>query len=188
MGRKIIQIILVCVILGGLLAVGYATGLVSGAGVEQPIAFPHKTHAGTLALPCTTCHQRADKDTVAGRPPTALCLGCHMGGDTNSDEIKKIRAYGEKGAEIPWKRVWRLPPHVFFPHSVHVTAAGIKCQSCHGPMETLTRPPPRPLKQLAMNDCIGCHKAQRLAQQKNATQPVRVAVERSPNDCTTCHR
>jgi nitrate/TMAO reductase-like tetraheme cytochrome c subunit len=57
-------------------------------------------------------------------------------------------------------------------------------------METLTRPPARPLKQLAMNDCIGCHQAGRAAQKKpeNAAQPVRVAMERSPNDCTTCHR
>ncbi|HTM10179.1 MAG TPA: cytochrome c3 family protein [Verrucomicrobiae bacterium] len=185
--RPAIQIILLCVLIAIALAWGYWTGVVR-AGVTQPIAFPHKTHAGTLGLPCTTCHQRADKDTVAGRPPTALCLGCHMGGDTKSDEIKKIRAYGEKGTEIPWKRVWRLPSHVFFPHSVHVTAAGIQCQSCHGPMETLTGPPARPLKRLAMNDCIGCHQAQRLAQQKNTAQPMKVAMERSPNDCVTCHR
>jgi hypothetical protein len=183
------QIVLIFLVMGGALAWGYWTSWVE-SGVEQPIAFPHKTHAATLNLPCTTCHQRAEKDVVAGRPPTALCLGCHMGGDTKSEEIKKIRAYGEKGQEIPWRRVWRLPSHVFFPHQVHVTAAQIKCQSCHGPMETLTRPPARPLRQLAMNDCIGCHETRRSAE-KNKANVVRAtteATQRIPTDCITCHR
>lgn len=54
-------------------------GLRAGPAVEQPIAFPHKTHI-ELNLQCTSCHDRAEKEAVAGRPRTALCLSCHGGG------------------------------------------------------------------------------------------------------------
>src|SRR3989304_4143071 len=146
MGVERERLFLILGIVGVALALGYLAVWVE-SGVSQPIAFPHKTHLG-LGLTCTTCHQRAEKDVVAGRPPTALCLGCHMGGDSKSEEIKKLKSYGEKGQEIPWRRVWRLPSHVFFPHRVHVTLAKISCQTCHGPMETLDRPPARALKEL----------------------------------------
>ncbi len=182
-------ILLIVVVAVGAVAWGYWTGWVE-SGIQQPIVFPHKKHAGDLALPCTTCHQRAENDAVAGRPPTALCLGCHMGGDSKSQEIKKLRAYGEKGQEIPWKRVWRLPSHVFFPHRIHVTVAKVKCQTCHGPMETLTRPPPRALRELSMNDCIDCHAKWKSARdnQEKAGQPTRVARRAIATDCNTCHR
>jgi Cytochrome c7 and related cytochrome c len=159
------------------------------SNTQQPIAFPHKTHVG-LGLPCTACHQRAEKDSVAGKPPTALCLGCHGGGDTNSDEIKKLRQYGESGKDIPWKRVWRLPAHVSFPHQVHVTFAQITCQTCHGPMETLTSPPTRPLKTLTMSDCISCHERQKAAKaaEGKPMESNKVALRPASADCTFCHR
>ncbi len=155
--------------------------------VKQPIEYPHKTHVEKLKLPCTSCHQRAEKDAVAGRPPTALCLACHSGGETESEEVKKIRAFGEKGQEIPWKRVWRLPRHVFFPHRTHVVVAKVKCQTCHGPMETLDRPPARALKTLTMNDCIGCHEQWEVPTEKG-TGVAKVAARRVSTDCNACHR
>lgn len=155
--------------------------------VKQPIEYPHKTHVEKLKLPCTSCHQRAEKDAAAGRPPTALCLACHAGGETTSDEVKKIRAFGERGQEIPWKRVWRLPPHVFFPHRTHVAVAKLKCQTCHGPMETLERPPARALKTLAMTDCIGCHEKWEYPNEKGAGV-VKTVARRVSTDCYACHR
>ncbi|MBI4524458.1 MAG: cytochrome c3 family protein [Deltaproteobacteria bacterium] len=127
---------------------------------------------------------------MAGRPPTALCFGCHAAGETNSPEIKKIRTYGEKGQEIPWKRVWRLPSHVYFPHRVHVTVAQLKCQTCHGPMETLDRPPTRPLRKLTMDDCIDCHQKRELAKNKEekVAHGTKVAGRPLSIDCNTCHR
>jgi hypothetical protein len=183
------KLILILVVGAGTLAWGYWAdwGLPE---VKQPIEFPHKAHLA-LNLPCTTCHQRAEKDLVAGRPPTALCLGCHMGGDSKSSEIKKLRAYGEKRQEIPWKRVWRLPSHVFFPHRVHVTVAKVSCQTCHGPMETLDRPPARPLKTLAMDECIACHtKSKSTTRAATVAQPtpVNVGARQLANDCIVCHR
>lgn len=152
--------------------------------VTQPIQFPHKTHI-ELNLECTSCHERAEKDVVAGRPPTALCLSCHAGGDATG-EIKKIQAF-EKGGEIPWRRVWRLPPHVFFSHRAHVAVAKVKCQTCHGPMETLTRPPSRPLRALTMNDCIACHE-ERNGQVEKTAQRVATGARSLSTDCNTCHR
>ena len=170
-----------------------ALGLVSWAAFEiwadprvtQPIQFPHKTHLD-LSLQCTSCHERAEKDAVAGRPPTAFCLSCHAGGDATA-EIKKVQAF-EKGGEIPWKRVWRLPPHVYFPHRTHVVAAKVTCQTCHGPMETLDRPPARPLKKLSMDNCIGCHQAQNARAGRTAAPVAAVGGRPLSTDCNACHR
>ncbi len=183
------RIILILVVVGGVLAWSYWAGRVE-SGIQQPIAFPHKTHLA-LNIPCAGCHQRAEKDAVAGRPPTALCLACHAGGDSKSAEIKKLKAYGEKGQEIPWRRVWRLPAHVFFSHRIHVTVAKVSCQTCHGPMETLDRPPPHPLKTLAMDECIACHtKSKSTTRAATVAQPtpVDVGARQLANDCIFCHR
>jgi hypothetical protein len=186
--NSITSILLFFVIAGGVLLLAF---WIPGAesGVEQPIQFPHKTHID-LKLVCTGCHQRAEKGAVAGRPPTALCLACHMGGDTKSKEIEKLRAFGKRGQEVPWQRVWRLPSHVYFPHRIHVTRAKIKCQTCHGPMETLTGPPAAPLKKLTMWECIGCHETWKGSEgaEGQAAAGFDVARRRMLKDCTTCHR
>jgi hypothetical protein len=173
-----------------------AWGLLAGASVTQPIEFPHKTHLELKdpKLECTTCHDRAAKSAAAGRPSTKKCLSCHSGAEAKSAEEKKLQAFGENGREIPWQRVWRLPSHVFFSHRTHVALATVRCQTCHGPMETLTRPPARPLKVLAMNDCIGCHERWRWPpdpdQQEQATGRVEQTstARRVSTDCNACHR
>lgn len=175
-------------VIGALVVIAIAWGLFglrTEAEVKQPIAFPHKTHI-ELNLQCTSCHERAEKEAVAGRPPTALCLGCHGGGD-GSGEIKKVQAF-EKGGEIPWARVWRLPGHVYFPHRTHVVVANIQCQTCHGPMETLDRPPARPLRTLSMDDCIACHEQSEQRLEKAADRPVVRPAGSLSKDCTICHR
>lgn len=185
---RVKRAILIFAVVIAALALGYWADW-GVSGVKQPIEFPHKTHIAQN-IPCTGCHQRAEKDLVAGRPATALCLACHASSDSKNPAIEKLKAFGEKGQEIPWQRVWRLPPHVFFSHRVHVTVAKIACQSCHGPMETLDRPPPRPLKTLAMEDCIACHlKAKSAAtRQIKLMQPDHVSSQRLVNDCVVCHR
>ena len=182
------RIILILAVVVGALGLGYRAEW-GGSGVKQPIEFPHKTHIAQN-IPCTGCHQRAEKDLVAGRPPTALCLACHASSDSKSPEIEKLKAFGERGEDIPWRRVWRLPPHVFFSHRVHVSVAKLGCQSCHGPMETLDRPPPHPLKTLTMEECIACHlKAKSAAtRQIKVMHPAHVSSQQLANDCTVCDR
>jgi hypothetical protein len=162
--------------------------LSAAPAVKQPIQFPHKTHLEFLE--CTDCHERATKGSVAGRPSTENCLSCHSGGEAESQELKKLQAFGEKGQEIPWKRVWRLPSHVFFPHRTHVVVAKVKCQTCHGPMETLDRPPARALKTLSMNDCIACHEKWERSRENEAGEgkPEAAAKRWISTDCNVCHR
>ena len=164
--------------------------------VKQPIEFPHKAHLDLKdpKFQCTTCHDRAERSAAAGRPSTKKCLSCHSSGEAKSAEEKKLQAFGENGREIPWQRVWRLPSHVFFSHRTHVALATVRCQTCHGPMETLARPPARPLKVLSMNDCIGCHERWRWPpdpdQQDQATGRVEQTstARRVSTDCNACHR
>lgn len=57
---------------------------------------------------------------------------------------------------IEWVRIHNLPDHVYFNHAQHVTAGGIECQTCHGPVETMVE-----LYQhapLSMGWCINCHR------------------------------
>jgi len=177
----------------GLLSMGLlvwgAWGLWGELATTQPIEFPHKIHLDFLQ--CTFCHDRATKDVVAGRPSIEKCLSCHSGGEASSQELKKLQAFGEKGQEIPWKRVWRLPSHVFFSHRTHVMVAKVSCESCHGPMGTLEHPPERPLKRLSMDDCINCHE-KREASQRDKTEEMKavkaVSKRRISPDCNACHR
>jgi predicted CXXCH cytochrome family protein len=161
--------------------------------VKQPIEFPHKAHLELKdpKLECTSCHDQAEKGPVAGRPSTKKCLSCHSGGEAKSVEEKKLQAFGEKGEESPWRRVWRLPPDVFFSHRTHVAVAKVKCQTCHGAMETLDRPPPRALKALTMSDCVGCHERWEWPRESGGkgAAPVKVAAARRVStDCNACHR
>jgi hypothetical protein len=186
----------VALVLGALVVVGLSVWLLRGEGaVRQPIEFSHKKHLDLEdpKFECTTCHDRAEKGPSAGRPSTKKCLSCHSGAEAKSPEERKLQELGAKG-EIPWRRVWRLPRHVFFSHRTHVAVARVTCQTCHGPMETLLRPPSGPLKTLTMDDCIGCHRswqppAAERAKAAASGRPALVAAGRRPStDCNACHR
>jgi hypothetical protein len=168
----------------GLLSFG-TLGFWGEAPITQPIEFPHKTHA-EMNVPCTGCHERAERDVVAGLPPKDLCLSCHSGGEATG-EIKKLLAF-EEGGEIPWRRVWRLPPEVFFSHRTHVATAKLQCQACHGPMQTLDRPPSRTLRRLTMESCLACHEQQPQAAGASAAGAARIASRPALTDCLACHR
>ena len=56
---------------------------------------------------------------------------------------------------IKWVRVHNLGDFAYFNHAQHVTVAGLACQKCHGPVETM-----EDLYQfspLTMGWCIECH-------------------------------
>jgi ribosomal protein L24E len=108
-------------------------GLPVGAqGPEQPIAFPHTVHAGSvesgnLGLDCTFCHRNVDKGAAATVPSVQQCMFCHskITGEGSTSltalaEITKLRTASEQGDSISWVRVHRLPDHVQFVHDVHI--------------------------------------------------------------------
>jgi hypothetical protein len=69
--------------------------------------------------------------------------------------------------------VYALPAHVKFNHKRHVKA-GMRCQECHGPVETMAVVYQYP--SLKMNWCVTCHR-QRLDDPKFPASM----------DCLVCH-
>jgi hypothetical protein len=78
---------------------------------------------------------------------------------------------------IAWTRVHVLPDFVYFDHRAHITA-GVTCQRCHGPIETMDRV--RQFETLAMGWCVNCHR------EVNETGVNGRQVSASI-DCVTCH-
>jgi hypothetical protein len=158
----------------------------------QPINFPHNVHVQTYKIDCQYCHADARRSEYAGLPSVTRCMGCHKITAADRPEIKKLAEYAVKNEPVPWVRIFKVPEYAYFPHKPHVRA-GVKCQSCHGPVETMTtasgttgqsivndllnltgmRPAPPPL---TMGWCIDCHREQ------NATRGAK-----APLDCVTCH-
>ncbi len=138
--------------------------------VVQPIQYSHKAHIDS-GLACPACHQSVEKAAAAGVPTRDMCMVCHQGTLSTNPEEEKVRQYAEKGEEIPWRRIYQLPEHVFFSHRRHVGVAGIECGQCHGAVATLTVPAAYPLVKQNMDWCLNCHRA------RGATQ-----------DCVHCHR
>lgn len=139
--------------------------------VTQPIAFPHKTHVQKVQLPCDFCHATVRTERYATIPNVDTCMSCHTTKITDNPEEEKIREYAKRGERIPWIQLNKLPPHVYFSHERHYTAGRLSCVNCMGPMEELTKPPPRPLKKVKMEFCLNCHR------KVGATQ-----------DCLLCHK
>ncbi len=147
----------------------------------QPIAFSHTIHAGDNKIDCEYCHSSAKNSKTSGIPSVNVCMNCHKSiseytGPTTSDkdkafydaEIHKIYdaigwdadklAYKENYEQKPikWVRIHNLPDFVYYNHSQHVTVAGLKCQKCHGPVETMDEV--YQFSPLTMGWCLDCHK------------------------------
>src|SRR5438128_1014798 len=82
---------------------------------EQPIPYSHKTHLAQV-LQGVMCHETAATDDHATLPPTGTCMGCHSNVRTDSPSIQKLKDFDDKNAEVPWRRVYRLPEFVYFSH------------------------------------------------------------------------
>ena len=78
---------------------------------------------------------------------------------------------------IPWVRVHNLPDYVYFDHRAHVTA-GVTCQKCHGPVESMERV--RQAESLSMGWCVNCH--------REATENgIDGKTVHASTDCAACH-
>ncbi|WP_295649915.1 cytochrome c3 family protein [uncultured Mucilaginibacter sp.] len=159
------------------------TNVHQGYQPVQPIKFPHDLHAGVMKIQCQYCHAGAYKSKNATIPSLNVCMNCHkavdrrLGAKEPSTEIAKIyTALGydpqtskydsTKATPIQWVRVHNLPDLAFFPHSQHVKVAGIKCQTCHGPVETMSEV--YQYSPLTMKWCIQCHKRTEVNYKGNA--------------------
>jgi respiratory nitrate reductase gamma subunit len=78
---------------------------------------------------------------------------------------------------IHWAKVHNLPAFTHFDHRAHVNA-GVNCQHCHGPVETMERV--RQVEDLSMGWCVHCH---------NEANQGRLSDKHlhASNDCATCH-
>ena len=138
--------------------------------IVQPIAFNHQLHVAE-GMECVDCHESVETQRFAGFPSLGVCLTCHEDPVTDSPEEERIRTYAEAGQEIPWVRLFQQPRHIYYSHRRHVGIAGLECTRCHGDIGASTAPPVRRPQQLAMDDCIDCHRES--------------AVR---TDCTVCHK
>ena len=177
-------LVLVSVIVFMLFAAYNAYGYFMQVGVDQgyqpvqPIHFSHKIHAGDNKIDCKYCHSSARVSKTSGIPALNVCMNCHKNisevapstataeytKDFYDKQIQKLydatgwdgQKYSGEQKPVKWVRVHNLPDFAYFNHSQHVTVAGVECQTCHGPVETM-----EVLEQFApltMGWCINCHK------------------------------
>jgi hypothetical protein len=147
-------------------------------------------HAGLPSTStCMNCHQTVTdtwsnvraEDQLAqdeGRDPAR----------TISPELLKLYEYlaldpelkpdpDKTPSAVPWVRIHDLPDFVYFDHGAHVSA-GVSCQQCHGPVETMERV--RQFESLSMGWCVNCHRDAN--QHGVAGQSVKASL-----DCAACH-
>jgi mono/diheme cytochrome c family protein len=138
----------------------YSVGVQQGYAPKQPIAFSHKIHAGQYEIDCKYCHVGVMKNKSATIPSVNICMNCHnqikTGTITGDAEIGKIVKAYETNKPIEWVRIHNLPDLAYFNHAQHVNVAGVECQTCHGPIETMDVVRQHSL--LTMGWCIDCHR------------------------------
>jgi len=144
-------------------------GLGLGSKAEQPLLFNHKKHK-EQGMSCDTCHRYFKTQNFSGMPIIAVCMECHKDKITDSPEEEKIRAFFRNKEEIPWKRLYQQPDHVFFSHRRHVVLGKLECNICHGDIGQSEKPPSQPWVRMTMKWCMDCH-----------------AKSKASNDCLTCH-
>ncbi len=105
--------------------------------------------------------------------PEIAKLYDHVGFDPKT--MKPIP--GAESDPIRWVRVHRLPDYVYFDHSAHIHA-GVDCQKCHGPIETMGRV--RQTSTLWMGWCVNCHRDAHANGVKG--KPAKPSL-----NCTACH-
>jgi len=143
------------------------TNVHTGYQPVQPIKFPHDLHAGAMKINCQYCHSGAYKSKNASIPSLNVCMNCHKVVKTESPEIHKIydalgydpttqKYNSTKSHPMQWIRIHNLPDFAYFNHSQHVKVQGLKCQTCHGPVETMKEV--YQYSPLTMKWCIQCHK------------------------------
>ncbi len=139
--------------------------------IVQPIAFNHRAHVANAQIQCSECHAYYSQGAHSGLPGADVCMACHSDALTKSPEEARLRQSFERGNPPVFKKLFHLPAHVFYSHRRHAVLGKLECARCHGQIADTVAPPTRPLVQISMDFCIGCHT------QSNVTI-----------DCKSCHR
>ncbi len=127
-------------------------------GVEQPIPFSHRVHAGVKEIQCQFCHPYVGRSINPGLPPVEKCLYCHNHIIANHPQILKEHRYYNTRTPTPWKKANYLAEHVLFNHQRHIRKE-IACKECHGEIETMDRIRG---KYFYMEFCIKCHREKKV--------------------------
>ncbi|MFN7133034.1 MAG: cytochrome c3 family protein [Myxococcales bacterium] len=154
----------------------------------QPVPFSHALHAGEHQIACLYCHSDAERSRHAGVPSPSICMNCHTQVKKDSPLLAPVRDALATGRPLEWVKVHRLPDHAFFDHANHVTA-GVRCQSCHGEVETMVRM--RQVETMTMGWCLSCHRGpEKLTAALDPRRPKSPGAGplQPPTDCASCHR
>jgi hypothetical protein len=163
--------------------------------LQIPCAYCHSgaQRSRTAGIPaastCMNCHRfvTAPRSAVRAEELAAKAEG-RKPGRVVSAEIQKIYDAlglgpdlkpdpGREPRPIEWQRVHKVPDFAVFDHRPHV-AAGVACQKCHGPVETMEVM--RQVETLSMGWCVACH--------RNPTAVVAAGGPRvASTDCAACH-
>ncbi|HEU4497136.1 MAG TPA: c-type cytochrome, partial [Flavobacterium sp.] len=165
-------------------------GVDQGYQPIQPIHYSHRIHAGENGIDCKYCHSSARVSKHSGIPSLNVCMNCHkniseVAEATGTEEYSKAfydaeiqklydavgwdkatQKYTGKTQPVKWVRIHNLPDFVYFNHSQHVSVAGVECQTCHGPVETLEIMEQH--SPLTMGWCIDCHRKTDVKMEGNA--------------------
>lgn len=163
-------------------------GIHQGYAPIQPIAFPHKVHAGDYKIPCLYCHYAARTSRHAGIPPESVCMNCHSLLEKQTAEIEKLVEAVQQQRPIRWVKIHNLPDFVYFNHSQHVLS-GVACQQCHGPIQDMDRV--RQESPLTMGWCLDCHREHAHLPTVSIRRSL-LALKQKPKpaaglDCASCH-
>ena len=166
------RFLLLCVLLAGGCAAARAQDTAPPAAAEpapdQPIPFSHKKHVQVAKAACSDCHVPSRTGAGLSLPQASTCMLCHSAIATDKPDIQRLAAIAKSGEPIPWVRVYQVPSFVQFSHKVH-TAAGKKCEECHGPVgerDVIAKE-----TDISMGGCIACH-----------------TKNNAPTTCDTCHQ
>jgi cytochrome c7-like protein len=142
---------------------------------EQPVAYSHQLHAGTLGIDCRYCHDNVEESKYANVPSPSVCMNCHTvvdaqqgylakavsttGGESQhwaNKSLQTLRDAYDSDEALEWKRIHKLPDYVQFNHSIHVNL-GVSCYSCHKRIDQM--PEVYQSQPLSMSWCLSCHRA-----------------------------
>jgi hypothetical protein len=140
--------------------------------VIQPIEYSHKLHVQDEGLECIDCHLQVEEKPYATIPSIEVCTDCHDEEPiSESPEELKLVEHIKRDSTIAWKRIYRVPDHVYFSHRRHVVLGEISCASCHGNVAEQEAPVRSPQFDMHMDWCMDCHRENKVS-----------------NDCLSCHR